>query len=142
MRADIIQRAVAYWSEQRNGRQLPTRRSIDPVEMAEFLANLVLVEVIDDGRDYLHRIAGDAAAAMIGADLMGRRLSEFEGDPNLEPWRNGLDIARTFKAPHMAHFTAGGVAHGPLKIVFLPVARSDADNDADFLLCAVAEDTE
>ena len=75
MRPDIIQRTVEYWSSQRDGRKLTTRRSIDPVELADLLANLVLVEVLDGGRDYLHRIAGEAAASLLGADLMGRRLS-------------------------------------------------------------------
>ena len=137
MRPDIIQRTVAYWSSQRQGRKLPTRRSIDPVELADLLANLVLVEVIDGGRDYLHRIAGEAAAELLGADLMGRRLSEFRRDPQIDPWRNGLDIARTFKAPHMAELTSMGATDNPLKIVFLPVARSSDENEADFLLCAV-----
>ena len=54
MRLDIIQRTVEYWSSQRDGRKLPTRRSIDPVELADLLANLVLVEVLDGGRDYLN----------------------------------------------------------------------------------------
>lgn len=142
MQADIIESVVAYWSAQRDGRQMPTRRSIDPVEMADFLANLVLVEVIDDGRDYFHRIVGESAASLVGADLMGRKISEFKDAADLEPWRNGLDIARTFKAPHMAHLTACGADHGPLKIVFLPVARSETDSDAGFLLCAVAENFE
>jgi hypothetical protein len=49
MRPDIIQRTVEYWSSQRDGRKLPTRRAIDPVELADLLANLVLVEVLDGG---------------------------------------------------------------------------------------------
>ena len=137
MPQDIIQRTVAYWSSQRQGHRLPTRRSINPVEMADLLASLVLAEVLDGGRDYLHRIAGEVAATLLGADLMGRRLSEFKGDPAIEPWRNGLDVARTFKAPHMADLTSNGPSDGPLRIVFLPVARTADENEADFLLCAV-----
>ena len=137
MRPDIIQRTVEYWSNQREGRKLPTRRFIDPVELANLLANLVLVEVLDGGRDYLHRIAGETAAALLGADLVGRRLSEFKADPHIEPWRNGLDIAWTFKAPRMADFTPNGESASPLKIVFLLIARTTDANDADFLLCAV-----
>jgi len=140
MRPDIIQRTVEYWSSQRDGRKLPTRRSIDPVELADLLANLVLVEVLDEGRDYLHRIAGESAASLLGADLIGRRLSEFKNDAHIDPWRNGLDIARTFKAPHMADFTPNNWSDCSLKIVFLPVARTADENEADFLLCAVTED--
>jgi len=84
MRPDIIQRTVEYWSSQRDGRKLPTRRSIDQVELADLLANLVLVEVLDGGRDYLHRIAGEPAASLLGADLMGRRLSEFKNDAYID----------------------------------------------------------
>ena len=140
MRPDIIQRTVEYWRSQRDGRKLPTRRAIDPVELADLLANLVLVEVLDGGRDYLHRIAGEAAASLLGADLMGRRLSEFNDDTNIDPRRNGLDIARTFKAPHMADFTPNSGTDTQLKIVFLPVARNADENEADFLLCAVTKD--
>ena len=137
MRPDIIQRTVEYWSSQRDGRKLLTRRSIDPVELADLLANLVLVEVLDGGRDYFHRIAGESAASLLGADLMGRRLSEFKNDAHIDPWRNGLDIARTFKAPHMADFTPNNRSDSAPKIVFLPITCSTEENEAVFLLCAV-----
>ena len=87
------------------------RRSNDPVELAEMLANIVSVKVLDRERYYIRRIAGLAATSLLGADLMGCRLSELKKDASIDPWRNGPDIAPILKAPHVADFKPNGNAY-------------------------------
>ena len=141
MTSDIITRATEYWSGKRRGRRLPARPVIDPVELGEMLPHLVIAEAIDDGADYHHRIAGDAAETLLGAGLHGARLSDIEKDCLLTPaWRQGLDQARAFKAPHFAAFDGKDGAPA-LRAVFLPLSRDENDEeDADFIMSAIITD--
>lgn len=137
MRNDVIQRATEYWSERRGGRRLPMRASIDIDALADIRPYLILAEAVDGGRDYLHGIAGAEAEKLLGAAMEGARLSRLSRSDNaLAAWRNGLNLARSFKAPHFATFD--GAEGAPLvRVVFLPLSRSDEVLDVDFVLAAL-----
>lgn len=138
MRADILKRLTDYWSEKRAGRRMPLRSSIDPTELAELLPNLVMVEALDDGGDYMHRIAGEEAEKIIGADLHGKRLSSFNvSRETLTSWRNGLDLARAYRAPHFANFERDD-GKGMIRVAFLPLSGAGGD-DATFVLSVVTD---
>ncbi|MEQ9121281.1 MAG: PAS domain-containing protein [Alphaproteobacteria bacterium] len=139
MPSDVIQRATVYSSRNRRDLRMPARPDIDPVELADVLSNLVVVEAIDGGRDYMHRIAGAAAETLLGAPMHGARLSRLAGDRDaLAAWRNGLALARSFRAPHFARFAPqqGGTS---VSAVFLPLSRGAQGEEADFVLTAVIE---
>ncbi len=138
MSRDVIQRATEYWSERRGGRRLPARASLDFDALADILPSLILTKAVDGGRDYLHDVAGDAAEKLLGAAMEGRRLSRLSRSDNaLAAWRNGLNIARVFRAPHFAVFD-GAAGEPQIRAVFLPVSRSDETEAADFVLAALA----
>jgi hypothetical protein len=74
--------AVRYWMGLCGTRRFPARREIRPREMAAFLRNIVLIRIVDGGRDYEYRIAGDACVQAFGANFCGARLTEIEAaDP-------------------------------------------------------------
>jgi hypothetical protein len=77
MRLDIIKRATDYWSEKWDGRRMPTRPSIDPIDLVDLLPNLVVAESIDGGKDYLLRIAEAEAEKLLGTDMHGTKLSKL-----------------------------------------------------------------
>ena len=138
MQRDIIQLTTDYWSGKRNGRRMPSRDSIDPSELAEVLPNLVMAEAIDGGKDYLHRIAGERAEILLGEHMHGERLSRLRRSKAiLASWRNGLDLARTFKAPHFAHFENEDT-HKTVRAVFLPLSGGD-ENHAAFVMTALTD---
>lgn len=140
MPSDILKRATDYWSDKRRGLRMPARRAIDPIELADVLANLVVVEAIDGGRDYMHRIAGERAEELLGAEMHGARLSRLaRSKASFAAWRDGLNAARAFKAPHFAAFDMGD-GGGPIRAVFLPLVRKDGDEQADFVLSAIIAD--
>ena len=139
MRSDIIKRATDYWSEKRDGRRMPTRPSIDPIDLADLLPNLVVAESIDGGKDYMHRIAGAEAEKLLGADMHGTRLSRLKNSKTaLASWRNGLDLARTLKAPHFTTFESE-IGVMPIRAVFLPLSRGETDDQAEFVLTALTD---
>jgi hypothetical protein len=68
--------AVRYWNALRGTRPFPTREEIVPRDMVPFLRNVVVARVIDGGRDYEYRIAGDAYVQAFGFNFKGMLLSE------------------------------------------------------------------
>jgi hypothetical protein len=68
--------AVRYWNTLRGTRSFPTREEIVPRDMTPFLRHVVLARVIDGGRDYEYRIAGDAFVQAFGLNFKGMLLSQ------------------------------------------------------------------
>jgi hypothetical protein len=74
--------AVRYWLGLCLDRSFPARADIEPRDMAPFLRNIVLIRVIEGGRDYEYRIVGDAYVQAMGSNFRGLRLTEVEAaDP-------------------------------------------------------------
>lgn len=68
---------LEYWEGRRQGRAMPARADIDPVEIAEILPFLFLVDVIGDAEDFRYRLVGTDIVANTSDDYTGRRSSEL-----------------------------------------------------------------
>lgn len=120
---------------------MPFRRAIQTDDLGALLPHVVLSEAIDDGRDYQHELAGDTAETLLGAKLAGSRSSAFSAKHRaMADWRNGLAVARMFRAPHFAAFAAGN-GDGHVRAVYLPISRQDVDETADYVLSVLIRDT-
>jgi hypothetical protein len=73
-----VSAAWRYWNALRGTRPFPARGELVPREMASFLRNIVLVRVIDGGKDYEYRIVGDAHVQAHGFDFRHLRLTQVE----------------------------------------------------------------
>ena len=56
---------------------LPDAGALDAVGLREWLGDLLLLEVLDEGRDFRYRVYGSSIAAHVGFDLTGKRTSEI-----------------------------------------------------------------
>ncbi len=65
-------RLFDYWRGKCGGRPMPARADIDPVEMREWLGNLLLAEFFGSVEDYRVRIDGTNLIAYGGGDRTGR----------------------------------------------------------------------
>lgn len=65
-------RLHAYWDGKRAGRRMPSRADIDPIEMREWLGNLLLAEFFGDVERYRVRIDGTNLIAHGGGDRTGK----------------------------------------------------------------------
>lgn len=63
------------WSGKRGARRMPARRDFDVLELGPWLGHLHLVEVVDGGRDFLHRVYGTALALTFGTDFTGKPMA-------------------------------------------------------------------
>ena len=59
---------------------MPSRADLDVLELRQWLGNLHLVEVVDGGRDFVHRVYGTELALAFGADLTGKGMSAVPDD--------------------------------------------------------------
>lgn len=71
-----LQTLLRYWENKRDGDKLPSRRSIDPLEMAEWLGNIVLIDVTPEG-DYRYRLYGSEFVVEFGKEMTGQSIRDL-----------------------------------------------------------------
>jgi hypothetical protein len=77
--------ALHYWQSLRP-QGLPRRSDIDPTAIPELLANIMMLDVLDEGRDFRYRLAGTAVEHNFGASIKGFILSEIvQAFPSIQP---------------------------------------------------------
>jgi hypothetical protein len=67
----------AYWAGKLRAGSLPARKDISPQQLRPWLGNLLLLDVIDGGRDFQYRLHGAKLVQLFGADLTGRFVSKL-----------------------------------------------------------------
>jgi hypothetical protein len=76
--SEIVRSGVSYWRRLSAGRKYADRCDISPKDIRGLLRHVVLLRVIDSGRDYEYRIVGDAHVIAHGFCMQGKNLSEVE----------------------------------------------------------------
>jgi len=72
-----------YWTEHRGDRRAPEITDIDPQRLRPALGYIVLLDVLNDGRDFRVRLYGSIVAAVSGFDLTGKLVAEHPASPYL-----------------------------------------------------------
>jgi len=102
--ADCHERVRAlyrYWDGKRNGRLMPSRADLDPLEIPKYLPDICLVDVVSDARKYVYRLIGTNEAAMRGRDPTGMAVGEgYFGTSKESVFLNYDGVART-RAPRI-----------------------------------------
>lgn len=87
----IVRTGANYWRLIRGDRKIPARRDLHPREMRGILRHVVLLKVIDGGRDFEYRITGDAHVEAYGLNFNNMRLSAIEAaSPDFGKMMRGL----------------------------------------------------
>lgn len=77
--SDILQTGFAYWlSRNRPGGLLPRRQDINPFDITRTMPNMVLLDVLNDPRDYRYRVVGTGIVEHWTRDLTGQCISEID----------------------------------------------------------------
>ena len=97
--------AFDYWNAKRGAREMPSRRDLDPLDMRGFLPQVMLLDVMDGGRDFFCRVCGSDIRERIGVEMTGRLLSELNGAPEvvqriLDEYREVVRLRRPTSARH------------------------------------------
>ncbi len=94
----------AYWDVKRAGRAMPTRADLDPIEMRDWLGNLVLIDATADGR-FVYRLYGTKFVDSFGLDMTGRSVDDLPADQR-ERVRSDYEAVRSTGHPRARLYTA------------------------------------
>ncbi|MGD0189400.1 MAG: PAS domain-containing protein [Rhizomicrobium sp.] len=73
-----VRKGLSLWTAKKGERKMAARDDLAPRDMADFLRNIVLVRVLDGGREFEFRIVGDAMVVIQGASFQGMNTGEIE----------------------------------------------------------------
>lgn len=74
----ILRQGLDYWNKLRGDRRYPSRQDMMPRDLTPLLRNIVLIRLVDDGKDYEYRIVGDAHVISHGFSMQGLRVSDVD----------------------------------------------------------------
>jgi hypothetical protein len=69
---------LQHWRDLAAGRPMPRASQIDALALVPALGHVGLVDVVDGGADFHHRLYGTHVAAVSGFEMTGRSVSEFK----------------------------------------------------------------
>ena len=126
-----------YWLSRKNGRRLPGRRDIDPVDLPRHLSTVMLIDGVGDGGRYRFRLVGTLLGRLMVRDPSGGHLDQVLDGPELD----ALDELIAHMASHReplavrGHLVWSSGWTVPVEWMFLPLAADGADVDM-VLACA------
>lgn len=74
----MLRELYGYWDGKREGRPMPGRADLDPVEVPKLLPYLILFEVEADSKRLWVRLAGTEVVRLYGRDYTGSYLDELD----------------------------------------------------------------
>jgi hypothetical protein len=98
---------LQHWCDLAAANPMPRASQIDALALAPALGHIGLVDVVDSGADFRHRLYGSYVAATSGFEMTGRLVSEFKA---------GAYIVEFYLAGYRAIYRRGEplyTEHGP-----------------------------
>ena len=119
-----MEAAYSYWLRQAAGRPMPRRGDMDPTEIPKLLRDIMLVDVLPDGR-YRYRLIGTANAQAQGVSATGRYLDEvLPGDEyKAHVLRLYDECVRERRALYSECFFLSAAPARHTKVLFMPLSE-------------------
>lgn len=94
-----ISKIYDYWLKKCDGDALPTRHAIDPVDVYDCLSMLMILEVVDGGRDFRIRLAGSEVEEAHDRTLKGVMVSDLGAGAEMKALLERLQAVVTSRQP-------------------------------------------
>ena len=125
-----LREAHDYWRRKTGARAMPRRADIDPTEIPKLLPDVMLVDVLPEGR-YRYRLIGTENARAHGINATGRSLDEVLPGPDYKAHVIALydECVRTRRALYSECLFLSLQQQGPerhTKVLFLPLSDDGA----------------
>lgn len=120
-----LQEAYDYWLQKCRGRHLPCRADIDPTEIPKLLPDVLLTEILPNGR-YRYRLIGTEIAELQGVNATGRFLDEILPGPEYKAHILALydECVHSRRALYTERlFLSRGQLERHIKTLFLPLSE-------------------
>jgi hypothetical protein len=90
-----LKRLFAYWCAARQGRPMPSRRDLDPLDFWYVLGHVMLIDVLREPLRFRFRLHGTEITQRVHYDLTGKLLDEI---PDAEYRRYAIERCRRLVA--------------------------------------------
>ena len=97
--SERLKRVYYTWDTLRAGRLGPKRDEVAPAQLRGVLPSTFIMDVIDGGKDFRFRFAGDRIIQFMGRRFAGMLLSELGGSPFFDSMRAMYAGCVAAKAP-------------------------------------------
>jgi PAS domain len=132
-----IAAAYAYWRGKSAGRKLPRRGDIEPTEIPQLLRDIMLVDVLADGR-YRYRLIGTGNTEAHGFSATGRYLDEVLPGDEYKAHVLGLygECVRERRALYSEclFLSAQRAPARHTKVLFMPLSEDGTDVNMVFVV--------
>ena len=86
--SQICKTLYDWWVSHKQDRDMPSRADLHPRDLISILPYVYMVDVLDEGAEYVIRLQGSALAEMMGVDCTGMRLKRNEESGKFDnAWR-------------------------------------------------------
>lgn len=65
-----------YWDSKRQGREMPARSDLDPIEMRPWLPGVILVDVVQFPDQLIYRVVGTRSVTIRASEVTGRPVQQ------------------------------------------------------------------
>mgnify|MGYP001162381607 CR=1 FL=1 len=96
---EVLRILQAYWADLPAGCRVPRAAAVNPARMKPALGYVMLLDVLEGGRDFRYRVYGSAIAARSGFDATGRTVTELPVAPLTEYFLAGYRACLRRVAP-------------------------------------------
>ena len=128
-----------YWDKKRDGRAMPTRRDIDPIEMGpKLLPHLMLCEIADRGARIRFRLVGTLLVKRLGYDPTGQWLADLPKSDYLDFLAKMLRQTYAEAAPLYAASSFRWGAKGRLEAYHLLLPLTTSGSEPSMVLIGTA----
>jgi hypothetical protein len=135
----ILGPALAYWQRIRDGRTVPLKRGLDPLDIPpKLLPHLQIIDVVDGGRRFRYRLIGTSLVETYGKDYTGTYADELVSGGRLGFIHSVYQAVCTIQAPVFSHNCYHTIRRTDLfaNRIYMPLSKHGAD--VDYILGALS----
>nr|WP_242468747.1 PAS domain-containing protein [Rhodovibrio salinarum] len=124
-----------FWRSLTPEGTVPPYRAFDVVKVPrELLPHLVLLDVLDGGRDFRYRVVGTDVVQAVGRDFTGDALSKFISRHEPDGMADGYRRVATQLVPDLYHGTLESVGKEFISYERLALPFTDANGTVSYIL--------
>jgi hypothetical protein len=131
----VLRELFLYWAGIRDGRSMPARRDLDPLDIPALLPWVLLTDVLRNPLDFRYRLVGTGVAGLSRHDYTGRRFSELaHTQSDSVVWQVRVAVVET-RRPMQALVPYTGSLTGVTGVASLYLPLSADGRTVDMILC-------
>lgn len=115
----------AFWDRLRGARVMPRQDEVHALVLKPWLGNVLLLDVVEGGRDFRYRVYGTIVVEHFGFDLTGRLVGECADQIGPKPLLEYRRVAESGRPEAVARISPAARDYLQMDKLALPLAAAD-----------------